>query len=73
MSTFISKFLLDKKFKNVVFCGVFAGYCVNQAAIGAKKKGFNVSVIRDLIAYSLPISLEVKRRPDPFHEMGYRQ
>ena len=67
------KIFLDEKFKNVAFCGVFAEYCVNQAAIGAKKKGFNVSVIRDLIGYSLLISLEGKRRPDPFHEMGYRQ
>ena len=45
------KYLLDGKFKNVVICGVFAEYCVNQAAITAKKKGFNVSVIKDLIGY----------------------
>jgi len=45
------KYLSDGKFKNVFICGVFAEYCVNQAAITAKKKGFNVSVIKDLIGY----------------------
>jgi len=45
------KYLLNGQFKNVVICGVFAEYCVNQAAIGAKKKEFNVFVVKDLIGY----------------------
>jgi nicotinamidase-related amidase len=45
------KYLLDGKFKNVAICGVFAEYCVNQAAITAKKKEFNVFVVKDLVGY----------------------
>jgi len=45
------KYLLKGQFKDVVICGVFAEYCVNQAAIGAKKKEFNVSIVKDLIGY----------------------
>jgi len=45
------KYLLNGQFKNVVICGVFAEYCVNQAAIGAKKKELNVFVVKDLIGY----------------------
>jgi hypothetical protein len=35
------KYLLKGQFKDGVICHVFGDYCVNQAAIGAKKKEFN--------------------------------
>ena len=45
------KYLKEGQFKNIYFCGVFAEYCVNQAAMTAKKKGYNIFLVRDLIGY----------------------
>lgn len=45
------KYLRDGQFKDVYFCGLFAEYCVNKAVTTAKKKGFNVSIVRDLIGF----------------------
>lgn len=45
------KYLLKGQFKDIFICGVFAEYCVNQAAICARKKEFNVFVVKDLIGY----------------------